>query len=53
MLIWPMEYRGDERTRQMLERALEPGTPENEALDETHGMVSDARAPHQEHSEAT
>lgn len=47
-MIWPMEFRGDERTGQMLERATEQGTPEEEALHETHGMVSLARAPHQE-----
>ncbi len=43
-MIWPMEYRGDERTRLMLERACIPGTPEAEALEETHGMVSQERA---------
>ena len=42
-----MEYQGDERTGEMLVRALEDG-PERKALDETHGMVSIARAPHQE-----
>lgn len=43
-MFWPMEYRGDERTRLMLERATQPGTPEAEALEETHGMVSQKRA---------
>lgn len=47
-MFWPMEYCGDERTRRMLERATQPGTPEEEALHETHGMVSLARAPYQE-----
>lgn len=47
-LIWPMQWQGDERTRLMLERATEIGTPEEEALHETHGMVSLTRAPYQE-----
>lgn len=47
-LVWPMQWRGDERTRLMLERATHVGTPEEEALHETHGMVAIERAPHQE-----
>lgn len=45
-MIWPIEC-SDERTRAMLERALEDG-PEREAMGETHGQVSLDRAPHQE-----
>jgi len=44
MLVWPMEYRGDALTKAMLEQACIPGTPQAEALEETHGMVSQARA---------
>jgi hypothetical protein len=43
-----MQFCGDERTQRMLERATEPGTPEAESLEETHGMISKDRAPHQE-----
>lgn len=46
MLIFPMEYRGDEHTRTFLDRAASVDGPEREALAETHGQVSLDRAPH-------